>query len=263
MFFVGIDVGSLTAEAVLLRDERMVAQARMPVRPHPVASAREVCDSLFRESDATPERIDFAVSTGYGREQVQAAGMADENISEISCHAFGAHCLAPGVRTVVDIGGQDAKAIRVGKAGELEDFVMNDKCAAGTGHFLELMSRTLEVPLEGLGQLGGRARRPVEMSGRCSIFVETEVIHYLQRGVAREDIAAGINQAMAGRIVSLVKRINPQPALAMTGGVAKNVGVRTEIEKLLRLRITPLNLDPQLVGAYGAAMLARKLWGAR
>jgi len=263
LYFVGIDVGSLTAEAVLVCDDRLIGHSRIGVRPHPVASAREVCETLFQQNGVRLEQVDFAVSTGYGREQVQAAGMAGDNISEISCHAFGAHCLVPEVRTVVDIGGQDAKAIRVGPAGELEDFVMNDKCAAGTGHFLELMSRALDVPLEELGPLGMRARRPAEMSSRCSIFVETEVIHYLQRGVAREDVAAGINQAMAGRVASLVKRIKPQPALVMTGGVAKNIGVRTEIERRLRLRVTTLKLDPQLVGAYGAAMLARRAWSER
>jgi (R)-2-hydroxyacyl-CoA dehydratese activating ATPase len=262
VFYAGIDVGSLTAEAAVVEDDRLVAATRIDVLPHPVDSARAVLDELLAEAAIPRSQIARTVATGYGRTQVEAAGLADANVSEIYCHGFGAFCLDPRTRTVIDIGGQDAKAIRVSAAGALEDFVMNDKCAAGTGHFLELMARALEVELEELGPLAQRARRPVEMSNRCSIFVETEVLHYLQRSVDKADIAAGIAQSMASRVVALVRRVKPGAAVVMTGGVAKNVAVRIAIEKQLGLRVTPLKADPQIVGAFGAARLAREQGGA-
>ena len=166
------------------------------------------------------------------------------------------------MRTVIDIGGQDAKVIRVDARGELFDFAMNDKCAAGTGHFLELMCRTLGVALDELGPLALAARRPVEMTSRCSIFVETEVLHFLQRGSERSDVAAGVCQALAERVVALVRRVGLEPAVAMTGGVAKNVAVRRAVEQRLGHRLVDLGLDPQLVGAYGAAVLAGRSAGA-
>jgi len=256
LLFAGIDIGSLTAEAAIVENGRLIAAERIDVLPHPVDSARAVTDRLFATAGLRREQIAYTVSTGYGRDQVQAAGMAQENVSEISCHGFGAHCLLPAARTVVDIGGQDAKAIKLNAQGGLEDFVMNDKCAAGTGHFLELMSRALDISLEDLGRISRHAHRPIQVTSRCSVFVETEVLHFLQRGVPKADIAAGVNQAMASRVAALVRRIRPEAALVMTGGVAKNPAVRLELEKLLGLRVTPLEIDPQIVGAYGAARLA-------
>ncbi len=265
-FYAGIDVGSLTAEGVILEGAPgaragagvdLRASARIAARANPLQSAREILTRLERDSGLRRSQLVRTVSTGYGREAIQAAGLAQRNVSEISCHGYGAWCLAPGLRTVIDIGGQDAKAIRVGPAGELEDFAMNDKCAAGTGHFLELMSRTLEVELADLGRLAFGARRPVRMSSRCSIFVETEVIHFRQQGRSRADIAAGVAEAMAERVAALARRISPRPAVTLTGGVAKNHAVRRELERRLGLRMVELGFDPQLVGAYGAACLAR------
>ena len=151
--------------------------------------------------------------------------------------------------------------IRIGKRGELVDFVMNDKCAAGTGHFLELMSRALDVSLEELGPLALGARNPAEMTSRCSIYVETEVIHYLQRGVSRADVAAGINLAMADRVSSLARRVGVEAQVMLTGGVAKNPAVRQALERKLGVRIQNGRIDPQLIGAYGAAMFAQRSAG--
>lgn len=261
MFCAGIDVGSLTAEAVIVDDRQLVAAARLNVLPHPVDSAKQALAGALAEAGLAQTELCHTVSTGYGREQVQAAGLAQENISEISCHGFGAYRLCPAVRTIIDIGGQDAKVIKLNAAGELDNFVMNDKCAAGTGHFLELMCRALNVTLDELGPLALRARRPVQMSNRCSIFMETEVLHYLQRGVAREDVAAGVNRAMAERVLALARRVRPEPSVMLTGGVAKNIAVKTALEGMLKMRMAPPDIDPQLIGAFGAACLARRRGG--
>ncbi|HUT53739.1 MAG TPA: acyl-CoA dehydratase activase [bacterium] len=258
MYYAGIDIGSLTAEAVIVKDGKVVAARIMNVFPNPVDSAREVMGRALKSAGIGAGDISSAISTGYGRDQVQAAGMAQENVSEISCHGYGAFCVDPSVRTVIDIGGQDAKVIKMDGSGKLMNFVMNDKCAAGTGHFLEVMSRTLGVGLEELGPLALESKKPVLMSNRCTIYVETEVIHYLQRGVSRKDVAAGISRAMAERVVALARRVRPEPKVMLTGGVAKNTAVRAELEKILGARMERPSLDPQLIGAYGAAMLAAK-----
>jgi len=263
MLFAGIDIGSLTAEAVVIDNGRILASESMNVRPNPVDSAREVMGRLLKKHGLRWEDIGYAVSTGYGREQIQREGMARENVSEISCHGLGAHAVSPEVRTVIDIGGQDAKVIRIDGAGELVNFVMNDKCAAGTGQFLEVMSKALGVALDELGPLARGSRKPVEMSNRCSIYVETEVLHYLQRGVPKPEIAAGISRAMAERVLALVRRVGVESQVMMTGGVAKNVAVKAELERMLGVRMTRARIDPQIIGAYGAAVLAQRAGGAK
>ncbi|MDP8257474.1 MAG: acyl-CoA dehydratase activase [Candidatus Alcyoniella australis] len=263
MLFAGIDVGSLTAEAVVVNSTGIVAGQSMSVLPNPVDSAREVLGRLLRQQGIALKQIEYTISTGYGREQVQLEGMAQSNVSEISCHGMGAYAQLPRVRTVIDIGGQDAKVIKLDEAGELADFVMNDKCAAGTGHFLEIMSRALGVTLEQLGPLSLGSRTPIEMSNRCSIYVETEVIHYLQRGASKVDLAAGINRSMAERVVALVRRVKPKREVMLTGGVAKNVAVRAELERMLQVKMVRPQIDPQLIGAYGAAVLASRIGDAQ
>ena len=258
MLYAGIDIGSLTAEAVIIDEEKIVDFERMSALPNPVESAGEVMRRIVGRNGIRFEDIVNTLSTGYGREKVQGEGMARDNVSEISCHACGAHSLAPEVRTVIDIGGQDAKAIRIDAEGRLVRFAMNDKCAAGTGQFLEVMSRVLGVTLDKLGPMSRQSRKPVEMTNRCSIYVETEVIHYLQRGVPGPDIAAGINRAMAARVRALVRRVGLEKQAMMTGGVAKNIAVRMELEKMLGLRVVKPEIDPQIIGAYGAAVLARR-----
>jgi len=229
MVFAGIDVGSLTAECVLIDGDEVVSTSRQHVQPNPVDSATAVLDEALCGAGLERAVVRRAVATGYGRERLCEVGLADEHVSEISCHGHGVFAMRPTVRTVVDIGGQDAKVIRVDEHGELQQFAMNDKCAAGTGHFLELMSRTLDVELGALGALALCSRHAAEMSSRCSIFVETEVIHDLQRGVSREDVAAGICKALAERVSALARRVHPEKELAMTGGVAKNLAVRREL----------------------------------
>ncbi len=259
--FAGVDIGSLTAEAVIIKNGKIAASEIMSVLPHPSDTAREIMGKVLARIGARLEDIQYTVSTGYGRETIQSEGVAQENVSEISCHGLGAYTIDNSVRTIIDIGGQDAKVIKVDSSGNLVDFVMNDKCAAGTGHFLEVMSRTLGVTLDELGRMSLKVKKAVQMSTRCTIYVETEVIHYLQRGVPHTEVAAGINRAMAERALALVRRVTPEREVMLTGGVAKNAAVREELQKLLDMKLVPSPLDPQLMGAYGAAVFARKMGG--
>jgi predicted CoA-substrate-specific enzyme activase len=263
MLFGGIDVGSLTAQAVIIQNGSIVASSSIKVKPNPLDSARTVLFTVLEQSGLEKGDLGFTVSTGYGREQVQKEGLSQANVSEISAHGKGAHWLLPSVRTVIDIGGQDAKVIRVSDTGDLDDFVMNDKCAAGTGRFLEVMARTLGVGLEELGPLSFQARNPIELSTRCSIYCETEVLHYLQRGAEKADIAASVNRTMAERVMALVRRVGVGKEVTMTGGVAKNVAVRKELERLLGMRMVEYSVDSQIVGALGAALVAREMGGGR
>jgi (R)-2-hydroxyacyl-CoA dehydratese activating ATPase len=271
MPFAGIDVGSLTAQAVLINDGgtpmlRTVGvkplSKSIRVKPNPLDSALAVMGELLEEQGLTWNDITYCVSTGYGRDKIQGEGLALENVSEISCHGIGAFSVAPHVRTIIDIGGQDAKVIRMDDKGSLVNFVMNDKCAAGTGRFLEVMSRTLGISFEDLGDLALGAPGRVELSSRCSIFAETEVLHYLQKGCDKTDLAAGICRSMADRVMALVRRVGVEKEVMMTGGVAKNVAVRAELERMLNVRMITPTLDPQIMGAYGAAVLAQRAGGA-
>lgn len=260
--FGGIDIGSLTAQAVIVNNGKIIGAESISVRTNPVESASVVIEALLKRLNIRPSELRFCVSTGYGREQVQKEGLSQDNVSEISCHGKGAHWLLPSTRTVIDIGGQDAKVIKMDANGDLADFVMNDKCAAGTGRFLEVMSRTLKVPLEELGPLSFKARNPVELSNRCSIYCETEVLHYIQRGSSAADIAASVNRTMAERVLSLARRVGIEKDVTMTGGVAKNVAVRQELERMMGLRLQSYAVDSQIVGALGAALIAKKAGGA-
>ncbi len=260
MLFGGIDVGSLTAQAVILENSKVLGWKNMRVLPNPIESARKVMGELLEELGLKREDV-IIFATGYGREKLVEAGYAKEHVSEISCHARGAFWLNPSVRTVIDIGGQDAKVIRIDERGKLVNFVMNDKCAAGTGRFLEIQAKALGIKLEELGDMTFIAKNPVEITARCSIFAETEVLHFLQRGVPREEIAAGVNRSMAQRIYYLARRVGVEREAALTGGVAKNIGVKRELEKILNLKFLDLGMDPQVIGALGAAIFAKEKYG--
>jgi predicted CoA-substrate-specific enzyme activase len=254
MIVAGCDVGSLSAEAVIMSDGSIVASEVIRVRPRPERSAADVMDLALASAGLSYTDISCCFSTGYGRDRIP---FANGNVSEISCHGKGAQWLVPSVRTVIDVGGQDCKVIKVDEEGRLVNFVMNDKCAAGTGRFLEFMAKVLGVTVEDLGPQGLRSDTPVSITSICSVFAETEVLHavYDKKGLA--DVAAGINQAMAERVRTLAKRVSVEPDVCITGGVAKNVGVVRNLERMLDVRAEGLTVDPQLVGALGAALFAR------
>lgn len=251
----GCDIGSLTAKAVILEDSSILSSEVMGVRPTPEQSAEEVMDKALSGTSHSMDDIDYLIGTGYGRVKIP---FADENITEISCHGKGAHWLVPSVRTVIDVGGQDCKVIRVDEEGGLEDFIMNDKCAAGTGRFLEVMAETLGVGIEDLGPLGEDAEDPVNITSQCSIYAETEVMSYMGENTDSPDLAAGINKAMAQRVKALVERVGMKEDTTITGGVAKNIGVVKNLENMLGVEAKEFEEDSQIVGALGAALFAKE-----
>ncbi len=255
MIFAGVDVGSMSAEAVLIRDDEMIASSIMVVKPNPVDSATAVMDTVLEQADLRAEDITFCVSTGYGRERIP---FARHNISEISCHGKGARWANLRVRTIIDVGGQDCKAIRVDEAGDLKDFVMNDKCAAGTGRFLEGVAKTFGVPVSELGRLALEGVDPVPISSICTVFTQFDVMVHLGEGRTMQDVALGVAETLATRVNRLVAKVGIEDEVCVTGGVAKNTAVVQALEGVLGRRVCELGVDPQIVGALGAALLARE-----
>jgi predicted CoA-substrate-specific enzyme activase len=253
MIVAGCDVGSLSAEAVLLENGAILGSEIILVRPTAEQSARDVMEKLLDRLGLSFDDVAFAVATGYGRETIP---FANANLSEISCHAKGAHSLVPGIRTVIDVGGQDCKAIRVDDDGGVEDFVMNDKCAAGTGRSLELNSEALGVEVSELGPLSLEANEAIVITSQCSIFTELEIMHLLMEGRSASDIAAGINKAMARRVKMLAGRVGIKKDVGITGGVSKNVGVVKVLQEMLNTEFVGFPEDPQIMGALGAALFA-------
>jgi len=253
MIVAGCDVGSLTAEAVIMDNGTILGSEIIRVRPRAEQSAGDVMDKLLARLELTYEDIEYCVSTGYGRETIPFAG---GNISEISCHGMGAHWLVPSVRTVIDVGGQDCKAIRIDEQGLLEDFVMNVKCAAGTGRSLELMAEALGVDITELGPLSLESKSPAVITNQCSIFAETEILHYLCEEKSIADIAAGISESMARRVKMLVGKVGVKEDIGITGGVSKNAGVVKNLERMLGKTFLQFPEDPQIIGALGAAIFA-------
>jgi predicted CoA-substrate-specific enzyme activase len=253
MLVAGCDVGSLTAEAVIMENGKILGSEIMRVRPKAEQSARDVTDRVLAKLGLSYDDLAYTIATGYGRETIP---FANGNISEISCHGRGAHFLIPEIRTVIDVGGQDCKAIRVDHQGNLEDFVMNDKCAAGTGRSLELNSEALGVDVSELGSLSLQTTETITITNQCSIFTELEIMHLLMEDKAVADIAAGINEAMARRVKMLVGKVGIKNEIGMTGGVSKNIGVVKCLEQTLGAKFVEFPEDPQIIGALGAALFA-------
>ncbi|MGI6003629.1 MAG: acyl-CoA dehydratase activase [Lachnospiraceae bacterium] len=252
-YAVGIDSGSTSTNAVIMNKNReIVAYEIVRTGARAADSAGRALEAVLKKAGLTREDIDGVFSTGYGR---AAVGSSSREVTEISCHAKGARYFNPKVCTILDIGGQDSKAIRLTKDGGIADFVMNDKCAAGTGRFLEAMARTLEVSVDELGDISAKSQKDVEISSMCTVFAESEVISLIAQNTEKADIARGVHRAIAGKAVSLMKRVRPEPAYMMTGGVARNKGVVREIEKLLGEPVYICE-EPDIVGAAGAALYA-------
>ena len=254
MIVAGCDVGSLTSKAVILNDRTMLSHAVTRSTFRPDDSARTVMDRALSTAGIGMDQVRCCVGTGYGREKIP---FVDKVYSEIACHARGARHLMPSVHTVIDIGGQDCKAIRLDDAGAVVKFVTNDKCAAGTGRFLDVMARLLGVDLDELGRLSAQAQAPLSLASTCTVWAQAEVIHHLNENTPIAEIAAAVNQAMAGRVAILARSAGLEREVCMTGGVAKNTGVLIHLEKLLDVRIRRLRIDPQIVGALGAALYAQ------
>lgn len=252
--YLGIDIGSSSSKAALLSEEREIAGTRVVNLGTGTQGIQTALSELYAKAQITPEQVLYTVVTGYGRLLYTGA---DKQITEITCHAKGIHFLMPQVRTVVDIGGQDSKVIRMDENGNVQNFVMNEKCAAGTGRFLEVMARVLGCSIDQLSGLAAQATEDVAISSVCTVFAESEVISQLSQGAHPNDVARGALRAVAKRVAGLCGRVGVEETIAMSGGVALN---RTMVEVLgqeLGKTVLPAP-DSQAVGAIGAAILARE-----
>jgi len=253
MVVAGCDVGALTAKAVVMKNDKILGFEIIRTRAKAVQSAADVMDKLLNKLDLSYEDIDYCVSTGYGRNIIP---FAHDDVSEISCHGRGASWLVPTIRTIIDGGGQDCKAIRVDENGIVEDFRMNTKCAAGTGRSLELMAEGLGVDVSRLGPLSLEASDPVVLQEPCCIITEIEIRHLVLEGRDNADIAAGISDITARRILHLARNLGVRKDVGLTGGIAKNVGVVDCLERALKMKLVEFPEDPQIIGAIGAAVFA-------
>jgi len=251
---IGIDIGSTTTKIAVMVDDKLLYTEIVPSGYNVEKTWRELLAATLEKLRLEKGEIDRLVSTGYGR---NAVDIADRRITEIMCHAAGINYSLPGTRSVIDIGGQDSKFIQLGPDGEVVDFKMNDKCAAGTGRFLEVMARALELNLEDFGRLSLVADRAAKISSMCTVFAESEVISLISKGEERENIIAGIHESIANRVVSMMGRAGTVAPIAMTGGVARNQGIVSAFEKKLGLEIR-VPETAQVNGAVGAACLARR-----
>lgn len=248
----GIDVGSSTAKAVILEDDQIIASSILPVTSNVTKVAHEVMKKALGEAELSMKDLACVVSTGYGR---NAVSFAHKVITGIICHAKGVHFWIPKVGTIIDIGAQDSKVIRVGGHGDVTNFVMKDKCAAGSGRFLELMAHTLGVGIEDMGPLSLKSHGPSQISSTCTLFAESEVVSLRAEGKTLEDLIAGIHRAIAKRVFMMGSSLRYEKEIVFTGGVAKNSGVRKALEAVCGGEIL-VPQDPQMTGALGSAMIA-------
>jgi predicted CoA-substrate-specific enzyme activase len=260
-FAAGCDVGSLTAKAVIMQNNRILGSALIRSKTNPQQSADAVMQEALAAAGLTMNDIAFCVGTGYGRKKIS---FVDKDVSEIACHGKGARWLIPSARTVIDIGGQDCKAVRLDKEGNVVKFVANDKCASGTGRFLEVMARLLDLSVQDMGKLSARSRAPITLASTCTVWAQADVIKFINSGHKIEDIGAGINSAMAKRAAILANSVGVEQDVCMTGGVAKNEGVLQDLEKLLGKKMKKTRkADPQIAGAIGAAVFAMEILNRR
>ncbi len=254
MLFGGIDIGSRAAKGVLMRDDEIISSVITDTLAESVLTSTTTMELLLKGTGVKLNDIDYIVATGYGRVLVP---FAKENVSEISCHARGVNWYFPSVRTILDMGGQDSKAISVDGEGRVTNFVMNDKCAGGTGRFLEMIAEVLGVSLAESGRLALKSKGSIPFNTICAVFAKTEAIAYRRQGVAKADILAGLNAAISQRSHNLLKRVGIAPDFAISGGISKNKGMVAKLTEKVGME-PKLSDDPQLIGALGAALFARE-----
>jgi len=254
MLVCGIDVGARSSEIVLLEPASVDGFTyRIADTGHdPARTGRRLFDEALAERGAGTGDVACTIATGYGRASLP---FADQAVTEITCHARGVRHVFPDVRTIVDIGGQDSKVIVLDERGAVADFMMNDRCAAGTGRFLEIVARILDLDVDQLGEVAARATRPAEITSMCAVFAESEVVGLLARGTRREDVLAGVHASIASRVASLASRMSVRPPAVFTGGVAKNAAMVKAVSRALSLELA-VPPEPQVTGALGAALLA-------
>ena len=256
-YYGGCDAGSTYTKCVILDENgTMCASVIKKSRINPVLSAQDALAEAVGQIDGLSgaEDLAYLIGTGYGRNKVP---FAEENISEISCHAMGVHKTDPGISAILDIGGQDVKGIAIDVDGSVLNFAMNDKCAAGTGRFFESMARAFEMSLSEFSKLSLTAKNTIPITAQCAVFAESEVISLVGEGKPMEEIAAGIQLSVAKRCFVMAKKAGVTDSVTLTGGCAKNEGLKKAIEKVLKVKVVELAVDPQLMGALGAAEFAR------
>jgi len=252
-YAAGVDVGSTQTKAVIIDEsKRILARSLVDTGANVTRAAEHAFQEALQAGDLREEEVEYVVGTGYGRYKVT---FGNTQVTEISCHGRGAVHLFPNTRTVLDMGGQDTKAIRVAPTGEIVDFCMNDKCAAGTGRFLGAAASALELNLSELGPTALRGERPVKISTTCTVFAESEVLSWLGKGKKTEDILLGVHQSIAQRSVGLLRRVGIDPEVTFTGGVARNLAMIAALNERLGLTVN-VSDESHYIGALGAALFA-------
>ncbi|MEJ2216232.1 MAG: acyl-CoA dehydratase activase [Gemmatimonadota bacterium] len=252
-YAAGVDVGSTQTKAVIIgEDRRITARSLVETGANVIRAAESAFQEALAAGDLREEEVEFIVGTGYGRYKVT---FGNTQVTEISCHGRGAVHMFPNTRTVVDMGGQDTKAIRVSPNGEILDFCMNDKCAAGTGRFLGAASSALDIPLDQLGPTALGGQRPVKITTTCTVFAESEVLSWLGKGKKIEDILLGVHQSIAARSAGLLRRVGIEPEVTFTGGVARNTAMIATLNERLGLEVN-VSEESHYMGALGAALFA-------
>ena len=252
-YAAGVDVGSTQTKAVIIDEQRgIVSHCLTDTGANVMRAAEKAFEGALRDGDLREEEVEYVVGTGYGRYKVT---FGNAQVTEISCHGRGAVQMFPKTRTVVDMGGQDTKAIRVSPAGEIVDFCMNDKCAAGTGRFLGAASSALDIPLDQLGPTALQGERPVKISTTCTVFAESEVLSWLGKGKKIEDILLGVHQSIAARSAGLLRRVGIEEEVTFTGGVARNLAMIETLNDRLGVKVN-VSEESHFMGALGAALFA-------
>jgi benzoyl-CoA reductase subunit A len=269
MLTAGIDIGSRSAQCVILDDGELITYGNIETGPESAKTAYATFDAAIHRSDELwgkyrlklpdiktdhikIEDMAYIVATGYGRVIVP---FANANITEISCHAKGAVRFVPGVSTILDMGGQDCKGIRVDEKGNVTNFIMNDKCAGGTGRFMEIISDILQVPLTEIGPISMKSTEKIPFNTICAVFAKSEAVALLKKGTSKADILSGLHEAISSRVIALLKRVGIEEKFVITGGIAKNIGVVSKVEEKAGIKTT-IPDEPQIAGAMGAAIFA-------
>lgn len=252
----GVDIGAATAKAIILSNHEVLSFSIQPTGHNVALAGENVLKEALTKKALSFDALQCIISTGYGR---KAVSFAHKTLTEIVCHAAGVNSIMPQARTIIDIGGQDSKVIAVDQRGQVIDFVMNDKCAAGTGRFLEAMAGILDLRIDEMGAASMNSGNPCKISSTCTIFAESEVVSLRAEGRNREDLLAGINRAMSRRVAIMGKSVGFRKEVVFSGGVAKNLGIKKAMEEEIGMQIV-IPEEPQIMGALGAAILAEKAY---
>jgi predicted CoA-substrate-specific enzyme activase len=255
MIYAGCDLGTTAAKVVITQNGNILSFETLAYKNLPKQAAIEVMERALNKASLREDQIDYCISTGFGK---KAVPYADDDSPEIICINRAIRSINPDIRTVIDVGGQSIRVFNISDKGRVIDSATNEKCAAGTGKFIEVMARALELTLERVSQLPFESKNPLHITSQCGVFAESEVISHVNDGKDRADIVAGISRSVAGKISSLVGRISLDEHIAMIGGVAKNRGVVKYVEEALERKLVDIKIDSQIVGALGAALIARE-----